>query len=257
MAAGAAATLPKPTPNRAGAWAGGSLGCRAVGTICLQGGNEFATECVAMDALLLDRAGPGPVVVLPAAAAPGHEYRTAGRNATAYYEHLGAAEVTVAPDPRDDPEGAAAAVRRAALLVLSGGSPRRLRAAVVGTGLGNAIRATGAVATGAVISGASAGAMLLCGWTVLPESGRPGIAPEVATGLGLVPDFAVVPHYRPGHGGSWLEALRANRPDLGVLGIPECSGVLIDGTDVRAVGSRPTTLITPSGAEQLYTTTET
>jgi cyanophycinase-like exopeptidase len=215
-----------------------------VGLICLQGGNEFEPECATMDLLLLDRAGPGPVVVLPAAGAPGREYDTAGRNAVAYYTGLGAADVTVAPDPRDSAGDAAAAVRRAALLVIPGGSPRRLRDALALGGLADAVRA---VAGPGVVTGSSAGAMVLCGWTVLPEPGPP----RVAEGLGLVADFAVLAHYQPGHRLDWVAALRAQAPDLDVLGIPECSGVLLDGPDVIAVGAEPSVLLTPGGVEQL------
>ena len=198
--------------------------------ICLQGGNEFHPACREMDALLLDAAGNGPVVVVPLAGAPGREYDTAGANGVRHFRSLGATDVTVAP-----PDAVARAIADAALVVLPGGSPRRLREALLGTPAHDALRDA---ARDRVVSGSSAGAMLLCAVTVLPEGGL-----TTATGLGVVEDFAVVPHY-DGPRRAWEDALRAAAPGTDILGIPECSGVLLDGEDVTAVGDRPTTLIT-------------
>ena len=199
--------------------------------ICLQGGNELSDGCRTMDALLLAAAGGGPVAVLPLASSPGRDHDTTAANAVAYYTGLGASAVTVG-EPFDD----------AALVVLTGGSPARLREALVGTPVGEAL-ARIAAREDRVISGARAGAMLLCAHTVLPENGL-----RTATGLGLVGDFAVVPHYgapRP----EWEDPLLAHGVD--VLGIPECSGVLLDGEQVVAVGATAPTLVTREGRELL------
>jgi hypothetical protein len=205
--------------------------------ICLQGGNEFTPACREMDGLLLDAAGGGPVAVLPFAAAPGREYETAGANAVRHFTDLGATDVRVVdPDtPRD-------ALTGANLVVLPGGSPRRLRDAVLNSPLHDALHAA-AHDPRRVIMGASAGAMLLCAWTVLPENGL-----TVADGLWLVPDFAVVPHY-DGPRPAWEDALRPKNVDL--LGIPECSGVLLDGERVTPVGARAATLIMPDSRDEL------
>jgi peptidase E len=180
-----------------------------------------------MDRAVLELAGPGPVVVLPSAAAQGREYATAGANAVAYYRDLGA-DVTVAADPREDLLGAVEAIRTAALVVLPGGSPARLVEALVETALGAAVAAAPA------LSGASAGAMVLCATTVLPDVADHPLVP----GCGVVPDALVVPHFagslrwiEPGHDGPRL-----------VLGLPECSGVIITDRTFLAVGVRSTTL---------------
>lgn len=208
-----------------------------MGLICLQGGREFHPECREMDALLLDAANGGPVVVAPLASRRGFEWDTTGADGVRHFTALGAHDVTVA-----DPDAPEDALSRATLVVLPGGSPRRLRDAVLGTATGRAIAAA-ADDPDRVVMGASAGAMVLCAWTLLPEG-----KPEVATGLGVVGDFAVVPHYG-GPNETWENALRATGVDL--LGIPECSGVLLDGEDVTAVGVQPATLITADGREQL------
>ncbi len=158
--------------------------------ICLQGGGEFAEPCRAMDGDLVRRAGGGPVVVLPVAAASGREYQAAGANGARHYRSVGGGAVEVAPDPAQDPAAAVAAVGRARLLVLPGGSPGRIRRALVGTDLGAAV--TAGHAGGAVVIGASAGAMVLCEHMVMPDGPRT----EVVTGLGLVPAAMVLPHWR-------------------------------------------------------------
>jgi hypothetical protein len=179
-----------------------------------------------MDRAVLALTGPGPVVVLASAAAQGREYATAGRNAVGYYTGLGA-EALAAPDPREDLLGAVEAIRTAALVVLPGGSPTRLAEALVETALG------AAVAAAPVISGASAGAMVLCSTTVLPDIAEHPLVP----GMGVVPDCLVIPHFA----GSlrWIEPGR-DGPRL-VLGLPECSGVIITDRTFTAAGARATT----------------
>lgn len=208
-----------------------------MGLICLQGGDEFTPACRAMDTTLLDAAHGGPVAILPLASAPGYEYDSAAADAVRHFTGLGATHVTVA-DPAAPHEAAATA----ALLVLPGGSPRRLRDAVYGTPVGEAIR-DAADDPDRVVMGASAGAMLLCAWTVLPENGL-----TVAEGLGVIADFGVVPHYA-GPRPPWETALLDKGVD--VLGIPEWGGVLIDGADVTAVGAEAATLVTDEGRERL------
>ncbi|MDX6229908.1 MAG: hypothetical protein QOI76_3298 [Frankiales bacterium] len=195
--------------------------------VCLQGGAEFSPACADMDRAVLDLTGPGPVVVLPSAAAPGREYATAGANAVTYYTGLGA-DVAVAPDPREDLLGAVEALRTAALLVLPGGSPGRLVEALVQTALGAAVAAVTA------ISGASAGAMVLCATTVLPDVADHPLVP----GCGIVPDALVIPHFAGAL--RWIEPGREG-PRL-ILGLPECSGVIITDGKFTAVGARPTTV---------------
>ena len=129
--------------------------------VCLQGGGEFARACRDLDlAVLRSVLADRPVVALPAAAAPGGEYVTAGRNAARHYRSLTGEVAVVAPDPRDDPEGATRAVEAAGLLVLPGGSPSRLHDVLVGTPLGGLVTQRHDAGE-LVVSGASAGAMVL------------------------------------------------------------------------------------------------
>jgi cyanophycinase-like exopeptidase len=209
--------------------------------VCLQGGGEFSPGCRAMDKALLDRADM-PVVVTALAAEPGRDYRTATDNGVSHYRALGAAEVVAAPDVRDNPVEALAVLRTAGLLVLPGGSPSRLLTALNASPVGELV--IDLVAAGGTVMGASAGAMVLCTWTVLPDRRGPtGLA--VAPGLGVVPGALVIPHWSGGSSrGDWLRAIKDGVPDdVAVLGLPEESGVLVAGGVVTAVGQLPTRLV--------------
>jgi cyanophycinase-like exopeptidase len=207
--------------------------------ICLQGGGEFSAACRPMDAELVRKAG-GRVVVTALAGAPGSDYATATANGVRHFQAVGADDVVGAPDAREDPAGALAAVASARLLVLPGGSPSRLLTALCSTGMAEAL--TGLLADGALVMGASAGAMVLCPWTVLPDR-RSGGDLAVDAGLGLTPSVLVVPHWS-GSRGQWLRAVEAAVPtDVTLLGIPEESGVVVEDDLVTAVGVSPTRLI--------------
>lgn len=211
--------------------------------VCLQGGAEFGSRCREMDARLLELADGGRVVVTALAGAPGREYDTAGRNGVRHFRELGADDVVSAPDARSDEDAAYQACAGADLLVLPGGSPARLLQALTTTRVGAAVGEV--LGRGGVVMGASAGAMVLCAWTVLPEHG-----PRLAQGLGTVPNALVLPHHAPGSGGRWLGSLDGQLPaDVVVLGLPEQSGLLLDRDTVTALGDRPTSLLGAASGE--------
>jgi len=210
--------------------------------VCLQGGNELTPPCRQMDSHLLARAPHGPVVVLPLASNRGSDYSRTAENAARYLTELGA-DVAVPDDPRRDAAPALALVGEAGMIVLTGGSPRRLRDGLVDTGLDAAIDT--ASRRGALVMGASAGAMVACTTTLLPQwRGNP----KSGAGIGLVDGYVVVPHF-DGKRGAWVREALANAP--AVIGIPERSGVIVDGGELTAVGVEPSTLITASGQTKL------
>lgn len=214
------------------------------GTICLQGGREFSRSCRDLDLEVLRRTPLGPVVVLAAAAAPGRAHTTAGRNAARYYAELTGERAVPAPDPREDLEGCLEVLQGATMVVLPGGSPSELLRAltVLGDGrVGAALRDLHR--GGATISGASAGAMVLCARTWLPD-GDGGIA----AGLGLVPGLAL-PHHAPGR-----EDRAGTPPDLPLWGLPECGGVLVDDGGVLAAGAGTPVLVLDGHIEELSRT---
>jgi len=77
-------------------------------------------------------------------------------------------------------------------------------------------------ARGAVLAGASAGAMILAPWTWAPRGGR--------AGLGLVPGLVVVPHAARVRVGGWAGTFAERLPTgvglLGRLGLEERTGVI-------------------------------
>jgi len=189
-----------------------------------------------MDKDLLERAGGRPGVIVALASRPGREYTAAVTNGVRHFTALGGT-MTAAPDYRSDPEAGLAAVALARLLVLPGGSPTRLRTVLVGTALGAAV--VGVLRRGGVVMGASAGAMVLCGQMWLPDGGD-----RIVAGLGAVTGVLVLPHYTGGP--PPIEA-----PDgVDLLGVPECSGVLITPDGMMGVGANPSVRIGPDGEER-------
>lgn len=188
-----------------------------------------------MDAALLAEVGLGPVVVLALASRPGREYAAATVNGARHFTALGA-DARAAEDYRTDPAGALAAVADARLLVLPGGSPSRLRTALADTPVGAAV--ADVLARGGAVLGASAGAMVLCEWMWLPDGGE-----RVVPGLGHVPGVLVLPHYTG-------PPFPVSAPDgIDLLGLPECSGVLVSAGALTAVGVRRAVRITADGQE--------
>ena len=211
------------------------------GPVCLQGGGEFSPGCGPMDAELVRRA-PGRVVVSALAGTVGADYRTATQNGVRHFRSVGAEDVVAAPDVREDRDGALAALASADLLVLPGGSPSRLLAALQDSGADRVV--ADRLAAGALVMGSSAGAMVLGAWTVLPDRrGAGGL--QVVRGLDLVPGVLVIPHWSGRSSREdWLDAIESEVPqDVVVLGIPEESGVLVAGQGRTAVGRSVTTLV--------------
>ncbi len=197
------------------------------GVICLQGGRELTPPCDEMDRTVLERCR-GTVVVIAGAARRGSDYAGASARTVAHYGRLGA-EVHVVTDPRDDHVAALSALDDGiGLIVLPGGSPAELLDVLndrpPGSDSSIAERLVALWSAGAAVSGASAGAMVLCAQTATP--GRSG---GLAIGLGLVPGVAI-PHWTPGAERRWA------LPDALWWGLPECGGVLIDGDSMIGVG---------------------
>jgi cyanophycinase-like exopeptidase len=207
------------------------------GAIALHGGGEFLAGDEAFLGALLERAAeraghlpdvandvPIRVAVVPTAASRGRP-DVAAANGVAAFERVAAAsgrDVTVsavpvvdfatAHDPRLGAELAAADV-----IHLPGGDPDLIPALMPGSAAWAAI--TGAHSAGAVLAGASAGAMALGPWTWTPGGGMGG--------LRMVLGFVVVPHAREGTWPATIERFAAWAPEgLGALGLSEQTGVV-------------------------------
>ncbi len=173
-------------------------------------------------------AGVVRIVIVPTASARGRPDIAGALGVAALERVAGAlrieasAEVVRVQDAGSaaDPE-LARRLAAAHLIHLPGGDPDLIAGLLPGTAVWMSIMA--AVARGAVLVGASAGAMGLASWTWTPEGGARGLA--VVPG----PPLVVMPH---ADGASWPRSLMrfgAGVPEgVGILGIAEHTGVLID-----------------------------
>ena len=192
-----------------------------LGVLCLQGGREFTADCREMDADVIASAGARSVAVLAGAARVGSDYAGASSRACKHYESLDV-EVRVIPDPRVDLRAALDSMDAGIdLIVLPGGSPSSLLDVLSGQVRERLLELH---AAGAAISGASAGAMVMCSHVARPDRG------DVVDGLGLVEGLAL-PHWSGGAGPRW------SVPDMTLWGLPECGGVIIENGVPRGVGA--------------------
>jgi cyanophycinase-like exopeptidase len=179
-------------------------------------------------------ADPIRVVILPTAAARGRPKLAAETGATAFERRAGAlgcrisVEAAIVVDAASAADGAEAArVRAADLVYLPGGDPDLTPTLLAGTAVEAALAA--AHGDGAVIAGASAGAMALADWSWTKDGG--------IRGLGFIHGLAVVPHYDDVRRLAWQAGLAKVAPHgLGYLGLDERTGVISKGGRWRVAG---------------------
>jgi cyanophycinase len=194
------------------------------GHIVLEGGAEFGGQMAAPDRHSIKLAGglDAPIAIIPTAAAPDDNHRRAGENGRRWFTSLGATNVQVVPlIDRDSAANATVVemVAEARLIYLLGGFPGYLCESLRNTPAWTAIRA--AWASGAVLAGSSAGAMVLCEHLYDPR------AKQVIEGLGLIPNACVLPHHN-NFGQGWAERLRELLPHATLVGVDEQTGMIND-----------------------------
>src|SRR5579872_3053489 len=169
------------------------MSTQSSGTVALIGAGEYLPAIATVDQQLLERVSGTPhVVVLPTAAVPDGP-AVAERWIQMGIDHFTRLAATVEPIrlfTRADANNEAIVTKLAAanFIYFSGGKPRYLLETLKDTGAWQAICSV--YASGGVIAGCSAGAMILGGvlfdfprvWRTLPA-------------LALVPDIAVIPHF--------------------------------------------------------------
>jgi cyanophycinase len=177
------------------------------GVLALVGGNEWQDKCT-FDRGLLDASGGTEVLVLPTAAAYEHPARSV-EHARQWFESMGASVQGLDVLRRQDAEneGNAAAARAARFIYLSGGSPMHVQSVLKDSPVWDAI--VEAWDGGAVLAGASAGAMVLCDPMVDPRGGA------FTLGLGLVEQVALIPHHE-----EWDEDQARRTIELAPAGLP-------------------------------------
>jgi len=190
------------------------------GVLALVGGNEWQEKCT-FDRGLLEASGGNEVLVLPTAAAYEHPQR-AVEHATKWFGSLGGTvrglDVLRRSDAED--EANAAAVRAAKFVYLSGGSPMHLRSVLKDSPLWDAL--VEAWDAGAVLAGASAGAMVLCDPMVDPRGGA------FTLGLGLVEQVALIPHHEEWDEDQARRTIELAPPGLPVVGIDTQTALIRD-----------------------------
>jgi len=197
------------------------------GVLALVGGAEWQPPAAALDAWLLERSGSAVVTVLPTAAVRVPAMAVA--SAASHFASLGGQVEAADVHTRADAEDPAwrARLGSARFLYLAGGEPRHLVATLAGTPAWSGV--LDALEAGATVAGSSAGAMALCDRMLVPGSA------VTEPGLGAIADLVVLPHF-PGWADRLVPAARAVGTGR-MVGIDECTGLVIDGETCRVLGS--------------------
>lgn len=206
------------------------------GAIALHGGGEFLPGDERFLGAILALAprvdGRVRIAIVPTAAARGRP-ALAGSHGVEAFERvaenagirLEAMVVPVVDTASADDGSLAQRLTAATLIHLPGGDPDLIPTVLPGSAAWAAMRR--ANEDGAVLAGASAGAMALADWTWTPSGGMPG--------LGLVPGVVVAPHIDATSWPRSVQRFGGGVPGhLAVLGLGERTGVIIP-----AEGGRP------------------
>ena len=185
------------------------------GTLAFVGGGEFSAGCD-FDAALVAECGAREVVVLPTATAYENPARLRER-ATDWFGELGVGCIWLDVYRRADAADAdaAARLRGARMIYLTGGSPLHARSTLLRTAVWEAVVA--ASTAGAIVAGAGAGGNVLCDHMVDVRGGA------FTLGLGLTDQLAMISH---------ADTLSAERISRTVRLAPP--GLLVTAVDERS-----------------------
>jgi cyanophycinase len=203
----------------------------------LLGSAEFLPWAEEVDRWMLERARPGPVLILPTASAPeGDEvFDGWGRMGVEHYARLGVEAEVLPVKRREDAERADLASRLddAAAVFLSGGNPGSLAAALAGTRFWTSLEAN--LNRGLAYGGCSAGIAALgerAAWRLHRNSFWPGLG--VFPGTNLAPHWDAVDAYIPG----LAQALVANLgPPFRLVAVDELTAMVGDGRRWSVLGA--------------------
>ena len=221
------------------------------GTLMAIGGAEDKVrERVILRAFVEAAGGPDANLVVLATAS---ELAETGDRYVALFESMHADTVEVLrvrsrEDALDAGSGVLDLLEFASGLFITGGSQLRISAALGGTAIAETIRRRHA--EGMVVAGTSAGAAVLSEHMI--SMGDSGATPrrrlvQMAKGLGLAPDLVVDQHFRQRDRlGRLVTALSYNPGPLGI-GVDEDTAAVIDGHELRVIGSGAVTVIDASG----------
>ncbi len=212
--------------------------------VLLVGGDEFRPTCTEMDRALLsltDRQPPA-VAIIPTAAAFENP-RLAASNGVRHFTGLGALAHGVDLVDRSGANDSAlvSQVADADVIYFTGGSPDHLRSVLADSPFLEAVVA--AANRGATLAGSSAGAMVM-GQLMR----RPAAAGSASPGLALVPGVMTLPHHERSDPAAVSEQVaNSDARPLTVLGIDGATGVLLEASGARALGSGRVTVYSGGG----------
>jgi cyanophycinase len=184
----------------------------------LLGSGEFEPWAAEVDRLLLDRARPGCVLILPTASAPegDHVFDGWGRKGLDHYGSQGIEAQVLPLKSHADASGPklVAALDGAAMVFLSGGNPRFLADTLAGSAFWSAVQQH--LDRGLAYAGCSAGMAALgelAPDTGFRTTGRDGLRPglRLFPGTNFAPHWDTVETYRPGLRAVLVEALGHHR----------------------------------------------
>jgi cyanophycinase len=218
-----------------------------MGYLLLEGGAEFGGGMRDPDLRAIELAGgfDAPIRILPTAAAPDHNDQRAGNNGIRWFQSLGTKDVGAVPliDKQSaNDEEIAKSLREARLIYMLGGFTGYLGETLKGSLAWQAVLE--AYATGAVVAGSSAGAMVMCEFYYDPSRAH------IVEGLKLVPDSLVLPHHNT-FGKSWASRL-LEISEVTLLGIDEQTGMLDDGAGTWTVYGAGTVTLYRNQKVEIY-----
>ncbi len=202
--------------------------------VALHGGGEFGPGDGPFLAAVLEAArssAPDPatirVAILPTAAARSRPDLAVANGRRAFAAAAATIGASVQADGVDvleradaDDPARASSLAGADLVYLVGGDPGHLLEVLDDTAAWRSVLV--AAGRGAVVAGASAGAMVLGGWTWTPLGAR--------RALGLVPGVAVLPHHDDRRLVAWRAAVAraggAAAAGIGWVGLDEATGIV-------------------------------
>ena len=218
--------------------------------MAIGGAEDKVRERVILRAFVEAAGGPDANLVVLATAS---ELAETGDRYAAIFESLHADTVEVLrvrsrEDALDAGSGVVDLLEFASGLFITGGSQLRISTALGGTGIARTIRRRHA--EGMAVAGTSAGAAVLSEHMI--AMGDSGGTPrrrlvQMAKGLGLAPEIVIDQHFRQRDRlGRLVTALSYNPGPLGI-GVDEDTAAVIDGGELRVIGSGAVTVLDASG----------
>lgn len=222
------------------------------GLLALVGGAEFTPGNEPHDELMVRRAPERPAYVVSTAAG-GHGRVPAVANALEWFGALGRDLDELPILTRHDASDAehTRLAGSAGFFYLLGGDPDPVAEVLRESPVWEAMIQSWLA--GAVLAGSSAGAMAMCEWVLLKDQWPDQTHRRYSSGLGLIPDCAVLPHFDT-FGRLWLASAADTMPtpDTTLLGLDERTAALWDGERWVVAGPGAVTVVKVGRPQQIF-----